>query len=219
MCTLKPLTEEATQTEAGELLGGRLPLLSALALDEAQRQLYDRLFAAKTREAAAGGFLATTEQGELIGPFNSYLFIPEIATGYLAWVDALHQSLPFEREVSETAILTIGVHWNAVFEIYAHTAAARKAELPEAGIQSLLAGEEPAQLSERAQIVWRFTRSLIVTHEVGEDVYRAAREAFGDSGLVALVHLIGLYLSVSAVLTAFRIPSPKTTIRTVTPTS
>jgi len=43
---------------------------------------------------------------------------------------------------------------------------------------------------------------------VGGDIYTAAREAFGDQGLVEMLVLIGCYLSVCALLNAFTVPVP-----------
>ena len=112
-------------------------------------------------------------------------------------------------EVREAVILTIGATWNAPFELYAHCAVARAVGLPPATIDALASGNEPEQLSERARIARRFTLSLVTRHDVEDDLYDVTRTAFGDAGLVALTHLIGLYLSVSAVLKTFRVPAPE----------
>lgn len=189
-------------------LGGRLPLLTPDRLTERQRTLYDTFAPAKRAEAAKGGYVATTAEGGLIGPFNSYLFIPEIADGYIAWIEAQHAHLPFPPEVREAVILTIGAVWNAPFELYAHRAVARTAGMEAETIEALARGEAPADLSDGARAARDFTYALVAGHAVDDATYAAAHVAFGDEGLVGLTHLIGLYLSVSAVLTAFRVPAP-----------
>jgi 4-carboxymuconolactone decarboxylase len=188
--------------------GGRLPLLALHDMTERQRQLYESFAPTKRLEAAKGGYLAETRGGALIGPFNSYFFVPEIADGYIAWIEAQHAHLPFSSEVREAVILTIGAAWNAPFELYAHRAVARTAGLAPETIEALATGGEPAGLSGEASLARAFTRALVTDHEVDDDLYGKAKAAFGDAGLVALTHLIGLYLSVSAVLKAFRIPAP-----------
>ena len=55
----------------------------------------------------------------------------------------------------------------------------------------------------------RFTYQLVSKHIVGGDIYTAAREAFGDQGLVEMLVLIGCYLSVCALLKAFAVPVPE----------
>jgi 4-carboxymuconolactone decarboxylase len=191
-----------------EGLGGRLRLLLPAELNGDQQDLYRELFPAKMAEAARGGYLATTPEGALIGPFNSYLYIPEIAQGYISWIEALHGHLPFEPEVREAVILTIGSVWSADFELYAHRAVAQSAAMPPEAVEALATGKDPEQLSERARVAQRFTLALVRDHEVDDSLYEAARRIFGDRNLVGLVHLIGLYLSVAAVLKAFRVPVP-----------
>jgi 4-carboxymuconolactone decarboxylase len=192
-------------------LGGRLPLMTPDRLTERQRTLYKTFAQAKRAEATRGGYVATTKDGGLIGPFNSYLFIPDIADGYIAWIEAQHAHLPFPPDVREAVILTIGAAWNAPFELYAHRAVARTAGMATETIEALARGEAPMELSDAASNARDFTHALVTRHAVDDATYAAAQVAFGDEGLVGLTHLIGLYLSVSAVLTAFRVPAPVTT--------
>ena len=46
------------------------------------------------------------------------------------------------------------------------------------------------------------------TRAVDDATYRTALEAFGQDGVLDMVHLIGMYLATSAVLNAFEIPAP-----------
>ena len=136
---------------ADNALGGRLPLLTPDRLTARQRTLYDTFAPAKRAEAAKGGYVATTQDGGLIGPFNSYLFIPDIADGYNAWIEAQHAHLPFPPEVREAVILTIGAAWNAPFELYAHRAVAGTIGMPAETIEALARGEPPTELSDAAR--------------------------------------------------------------------
>ncbi len=199
--------EQSANTSLSNL-GGRLPLLLPAAMSALQLALYRNLFPAKKDEADKGGYVATTPDGALIGPFNSYLFIPEIAQGYGAWIEAQHRYLPFQPEIREAVILTIGAIWKAEFELYAHRARARLIGISPVAIDRLICLQSSDELSPDARVARDFTYALVSDHEIEDGLYRAAKQTFGDEGLVALVHLIGLYLSVSAVLKAFRIPSP-----------
>lgn len=194
--------------EANQGLGGRLPLLMPEQMTDRQRRLYDNLAPAKRTESEHGGFVAVTPQGALIGPFNSYLYVPDISDGYIAWLEAQHEHLPFTPEVREAVILTVGAAWDASFELYAHRAVARSAGLPADTIEALATGAEPNGLSMEARIARDFTQALVIRHEVDGVLYTKAQDIFGDAGLVAMTHLIGLYMSVSAVLKAFQVPAP-----------
>ena len=105
-------------------------------------------------------------------------------------------------------ILAIGAVWRSAYELYAHAAAARKAGLAEAAIQTLVAGGLPEDLSEVEKIAQRYARQLTVEHRVDEILYREAEQAFGRRGLMDIAHLAGAYYTVCALLNAFEVPAP-----------
>jgi 4-carboxymuconolactone decarboxylase len=122
--------------------------------------------------------------------------------------------LPFPPDVREAVILTIGAVWKAPFESYAHRAVARTAGITVETIEALARGEALAELSNGARAARDFTHALVTRHAVNDATCAAAQSAFVDEGLVGLTHLIGLYLSVSAVLAAFRVPAPNAAFST-----
>ncbi|WP_242098531.1 hypothetical protein [Sphingomonas sp. CROZ-RG-20F-R02-07] len=144
----------------------------------------------------------------MIGPFNSYFYVPDISDGYIAWIEAQHDHLPFTREVREAVILTVGAACNAPFELCAHRAVARSAGLAPDTIEALATGAAPKALSKEGRVARDFTRALVIRHEIDDALYAEAHAVFGDAGLVATTHLIGPYLSAPAVLNAFRVPAP-----------
>jgi 4-carboxymuconolactone decarboxylase len=94
-------------------------------------------------------------------------------------------------------------------ELYAHSAVARDAGVPEAAIQALVSGKSSEDLSPEEQVAHRFARQLATEHDVDADLYREAESMFGRTGLVDMVYLIGMYLLTSALLNAFKIPAPE----------
>jgi hypothetical protein len=54
----------------------------------------------------------------------------------------------------------------------------------------------------------RLTRALAVEHAVSDELYAQAEAAFGPEKLMALVNVIGRYMSTAAVLACFRVPAP-----------
>lgn len=98
--------------------------------------------------------------------------------------------------------------WKAAYELYAQSASACKAGVSEDAIESLAKGQLPDDLTEREKIAQLFTRNLITTHEVADDLYVQAETAFGMNGLVDVCFLIGRYLLVSTLLNAFQVPAP-----------
>jgi 4-carboxymuconolactone decarboxylase len=188
-------------------LGGRLPLVATDALDETQRALYDRLHLTRLRSADGAGYTAVLPDGRLIGPFNAMLHNPRIADPLLEWVQAIGRA-GIPADVREVVILTVAADWQAEYALYAHTAAAERAGMPETAIAALRHGDVPAGLRPEACLAHRITAALVRDHQAPDDLYRQAVTVFGTDGLVALVNLIGQYLNTCALLACFQVPAP-----------
>jgi 4-carboxymuconolactone decarboxylase len=93
-------------------------------------------------------------------------------------------------------------------EVYAHSAEARKVGLPEGAIQALASGESPEGLTSNELVAHRFARQLTAERRVDDDLYRNAKQAFGEEGLVDMIYLIGIYHVTCALLNGFEIPAP-----------
>src|SRR5260370_10603635 len=57
-------------------------------------------------------------------------------------------------------------------------------------------------------VAHHFARQLSARHRVDDDIYRKAKQAFGEEGMVDMVYLIGIYLVTCALLNGFEIPAP-----------
>jgi 4-carboxymuconolactone decarboxylase len=190
-----------------DTLGGRLLLLAPHELSAQQTQLRDEIAETRGVDAAEAGFTMQLPDGRLIGPFNVYLYVPELGRALRQWGAATaRHDLP--QDVQQAAILTVGVAWRSEYEIYAHQAEARHAGLPAEAIEAILHDEEPTGLSAAALVAHQLARALVVDHAVGDELYRRATEIFGVSDLVALVNVIGRYMNVAALLACFQIPVP-----------
>src|ERR1700727_3004234 len=141
----------ATEPADDSQLGGRLPLLTPAELDPEQARLRDHLAATRGADARAAGFALELPGGEVIGPFNAFLRVPGIFQALQQWAAAIrHYDLP--ADVQQVAILTVGAAWHSDYEVYAHTAEARHAGVPENAITSIVAGQPPVGLSGPADI-------------------------------------------------------------------
>jgi 4-carboxymuconolactone decarboxylase len=189
-------------------LGGRLPLLDPTELSETQRKVYDLANSTMVPWAEAAHFQSKTTDGKLIGPFNPVLFAPEMALCFADLQAAEARYTPLSERVRQVVILAVGAVWKADYELYAHSAVARKAGLSDAAIRSLARGANPEDLSDDERVAQRFVRQLTAEHHVEEPLYRAAEAAFGREGIVAMMFLAGCYQVVCSLLNAFEIPAP-----------
>ncbi|MCD2196251.1 hypothetical protein LQ327_23020 [Actinomycetospora endophytica] len=187
--------------------GGRLPRNETLELDDDQRAASDQVRGRTARWAEHSGFAPTDDQGGLIGPFNAFVLRPGQAQGFNQWVqhDQRHSSL--SATIREVVILSVGLAWDADYEIYAHVAVGRTVGLSETVLEGLRTGSTEGFTHDEAA-AYRFTDQLVRTHRVDDAVYATAEEAFGRDGVLDMVHLIGMYLATSALLNAFEIPAP-----------
>ena len=191
-----------------EDLGGRLPLLHPAEMDEAQKALYDHIATTAVPWAGAAGFRIRIAEGRLIGPFNTVLFSPEIGRSFLALQGEEGNLTTLGERVRQVVILTVGSVWQASYELYAHSAVARRAGLSEEAVRALSGGEPADELSHEERVAQRFTRQLAAERRVDDETYRAAEGAFGRKGVLDMVMLAGCYQVVCSILNAFAIPAP-----------
>ncbi len=191
-----------------ENLGGRLPLLDPKELAPDQAKLYKVMENTLIAWGKQSGFEVNTSDGKFIGPFNPSLYSPGITEGFSTFMDAEPKNTKLDKRTRQVVILTVGAVWNSPYELYAHSKEARKVGLPEVAIQALTSGESPEGLTSNELVAHRFARQLTAEHRVDDDVYRKAKQAFGDEGLVDMVYLIGIYHVTCALLNGFEIPAP-----------
>ena len=196
-------------TEMQQELGGRLPLADPATLTAAQRRLFDTIVGTRVPWADRAGIQVTTTDDRLIGPFNAFLLQPEAAEKFLEFRAAATDHTTLSEREREIVIIAVGAVWSADYELYAHTALARKAGLSEKEVTTLLEGDTPASLEAREKLAAEVTRQLARAHRVSEEVYREAEKAFGAKGLFDIAALMGQYQTVCSVLTLFDIPAPK----------
>jgi 4-carboxymuconolactone decarboxylase len=200
--------KDVTMTAHTDKLGGRLPLLDPLALSAQQQDLYDRINATFGKWSRNIHFQSKTDDGRLIGPFNPILYSPGISASFLDLHDAEEKHTSLGERVRQVVILSVGAVWKSDYELYAHSAAARKASISENAIRILAAGGLPDDLSEPEKVAQRYARQFSAERCVDADLYTAAVHAFGEHGVVDLTYLIGIYHITCGLLNSFDIPAP-----------
>jgi 4-carboxymuconolactone decarboxylase len=195
-------------TNSNQNLGGRLPLADLATLTGAQRELFERVQATRVPWANKAGFRVTTEDGRLIGPFNSFLLQPEVAEKFLDLTAAASDHWTHSPRMREVVIVAVGAVWGAEYELYAHTTLARQAGLSDDAVTTLANGGIPGDLSDDEKIAARVAHELSAHHRIDDELYREAEKAFGRTGLFDIAALIGQYHTVCTLLTLFEVPAP-----------
>lgn len=144
----------------------------------------------------------------LDGPFNVLLRSPEmgdLAQKFGAQV-RYRSSLP--PRLNEFAILITARHWTAQFEWQAHHKAALKAGLSPALIDALAAGKRPSTMQPDEQAVYNFCTEVLRTQHASDAAFQAAKDHFGERGVVDLMGVMGYYSFVSMMLNVDGYPLP-----------
>jgi 4-carboxymuconolactone decarboxylase len=147
-------------------------------------------------------------------PFNVFLRSPTISQAYneLIAAETAHTAIP--AAIREIVILAVGVEWQSQYEIYAHTVAARACGISDAVIDAILNRRSTLTGTEIERTAYTFTRELVTTKHIGEATHRQTSCALGIRGVIDLIHLIGIYLTTSALLNTFDVPVPEDVIET-----
>ncbi|MGV0870613.1 PGRS repeat-containing protein [Mycolicibacterium sp. XJ879] len=190
-------------------LGGRLPLLDLDTATPEQTELAAVMKELAVQYQAQTGIQFLTEDGQLIGPFNNYLYNPVVGTALFKLANAVAGSSLSPR-IREVATLAVGGQWGAEYENYAHRIMASLIGLPDEAIDSLANGQSPVGLEGDELVAAQFVQELVSTYQVSDETYHAAEAAFGREGVVDLVNLVGAYLGASAMFNAFAVPAPTT---------
>ena len=163
--------------------------------------------AAAGREGAAGGLLDAS--GALVGPFNAWLLSPAIGDRIQRLGESIRFGSSLPQNVLEVAILVEAREWRAEFEWWAHVRLARRAGVGAEVIAAIQEEREPVFSDAGEETAWRFSRELLTRRRVSAATYRAARERFGEKGVMELITLLGYYTLVSMTLNAFEVPLPE----------
>jgi 4-carboxymuconolactone decarboxylase len=159
--------------------------------------------------AKYGGFVTQREDGAMLGPWNAWLHDPELGQAFWTVTQAMTTARRIPDSARQVAILVVGAHYGAAYEIYAHGAVAAAAHgMSARRIATLAAGERPEDLDDAEAIAHDVAKALLRGGILPDPLYALARQTFGQAGVNELIYLVGHYCFVSMTLNGFAIPVP-----------
>jgi len=176
------------------LVGNRFAPLTYQGMTPAQKKMFESLISGERRGAG--------------GPFNVLLRSPEMGDLAQQFGASMrfHSSIP--AKLNELAIIITARHWTSHYEWYAHRRAAQAAGLSQPIIDAVAAGRRPAAMPPDEEAVYNFCTELLTTKQVSDKTFQAAKERFGERGVVDLIGVSGYYGLVSMLLNTDRYPLP-----------
>jgi 4-carboxymuconolactone decarboxylase len=174
------------------LAGDRFKPLKYDEMTPQQKTMIDHLLAGERRGAN--------------GPFNVLLRSPEVGDLAQQFGGATRFRASLPRDVSETIIIMTGRFWMAQYEWTAHKAAALQNGVSPAIVDAIANGKRPTGMSPEIEVAYNFIDELLTTHQVSDARFKAARDRYGEKGIVDIISLSGWYTIVSMALNVDRYP-------------
>jgi 4-carboxymuconolactone decarboxylase len=185
----------------------RLPPIAPADLSAEQRPLFDSMRDGVAAKYSA--FTTTRADGALLGPWNAWLHDPELGQAFWTVTRAMTAARRIPDHARQVAILVVGAHFGAAYEIYAHGAVAAAAHaMSPRRIAALAAGERPEDLDDDEAAAHDVAKALLRGGVLPDPLYRLARDRFGQPGANELIYLVGHYCFVSMTLNGFAVPVP-----------
>lgn len=187
--------KEAPDPRSLVLVGDRFKPLKYDEMTPEQKIMVDHLLAG--------------ERGGVRGPFNVLLRSPEVGDLGAEFGGAMRFRTGLPRDVSEVIIIMTGRFWMAQYEWNAHQAAALQNGVAPAIVDAIANGKRPGRMPPEMELAYNFIDELLTTHQVTDATFKAAKEKYGERGVVDMVGLSGWYGLVSMLLNVDRYPLPE----------
>jgi 4-carboxymuconolactone decarboxylase len=177
------------------LIGDRFKPLKYDEMTPAQKTMIDHLLAG--------------ERGGVRGPFNVLLRSPEVGDLGAEFGGAMRFRTGLPKNVSEVIIIMTGRYWMAQYEWNSHQAAALQNGVSQPIVDAIAAGKRPARMPPEMEVAYNLIDELLTTHQITDATFKAAKDKYGEKGVVDMIGLSGWYGLVSMLLNVDRYPLPQ----------
>jgi 4-carboxymuconolactone decarboxylase len=127
------------------------------------------------------------------GPFNAYARSPGLGILLLHVSDYVRFNSSLPPRLSEFAIMIAARQWSQPYEWRAHYPLAVKGGLDRQIIVDLAAGKRPQGMKEDEAALYDFCTQMYRDKDVSDAAFKAARDKFGERGIMDLIGIIGYY--------------------------
>jgi 4-carboxymuconolactone decarboxylase len=150
--------------------------------------------------------LLAGERGGVRGPFNVLLRSPEVGDLGAEFGGAMRFRTGLSGDVREVIIIMTGRYWMAQYEWNAHKAAALQNGVNPTIVDAIATGKRPTGMTPDMELAYNLIDELLTSHQVTDATFKAAKDKYGERGLVDMIGLSGWYGLVSMLLNVDRYP-------------
>lgn len=150
-------------------------------------------------------------------PYRAYIRNPELAKRLSALSDYLRWNTSLPARLSEMAILLTAREWTAQYEWFAHYPLALKGGLAPEIAGAIAEGKRPAAMKPDETALYDLVTELYRDKKVSDATFKAAVAAFGESGILDIIGIIGYYDLVSMALITMQAEPPNDSVKPLQP--
>ncbi len=144
-------------------------------------------------------------RGSVRGPYGVLLHSPNLAARVAHTGTYVRFDLDLPESLKETIIITTAREIRNQYEFAAHARLARQAGVSEDTIQAIAKGTAPQGLSGEEEMLVRYVKELLQNHKISDPTFKAVQDRYGTQRTLEITVLVGHYLLVGQVLTAFEV--------------
>jgi len=152
--------------------------------------------------------------------YKMLMHTPNLAPSFTAMADAVMWSKAWPATWRELAIIRVGRHFNAPYEVHQHEAIGRLMGLSDEKLAALIIGADQSELDEAERTIVRLTDAIARNHTLSDAERQEAMALMSPNQFADFVMTVGYYQMVSNFLNVFAVeiderslfPAPKPNI-------
>lgn len=148
-------------------------------------------------------------RGSVRGPYGVLLHSPKLAARVAHTGTYVRFDFDIPEALKEVIIIATAREIRNQYEFAAHARLARGHGVTEETIGAIARGTAPEGLSGDEALVVKYVQELLQNRKISDGTFNAVMERFGTQNTVDITGLIGHYLLVGQILTAFEVELPE----------
>jgi 4-carboxymuconolactone decarboxylase len=153
--------------------------------------------------------LTASPRGEVRGPYVPLLYSPDLADRMRHLGDFIRFGGMLPARLKEIVILLNARRWSVDYMFAVHREMSRATGLDPAIPDAIAKGERPAGLTREESAAHDLALELLETCRVSDARFAAAREIFGEQGVIELVTFVGYYTALAMILNTAQVALPE----------
>ena len=150
-----------------------------------------------------------SSRGSVRGPYGVLLHSPDLAARVAHTGTFVRFGLDITEAQREIVICATAREIRQQYEFSAHARLARQAGVSEDTVRAIATGAAPSGMSGIEAALVKYVQELARNHKISDATFNAVNDYFGTEKTVGITALIGHYMLVGQILTAFEVDLPE----------